>query len=152
VRYSWNRLSSLDSFSTLVMADQPLTRAQDWLTQAQRDLAQARESQAVGRHEWACFAAQQAAEKAVAAACVAQGSNPCAHHSVARLLREVAGKAPAALLDKACVLDNFYVATRYPSAHPEGPPFEHFGRIQSDEAIGFAEEILGLAHDWVGAR
>jgi HEPN domain-containing protein len=40
-------------------------RSRDWLMQAGRDLEQARDSRASGRHEWACFAAQQAAEKAV---------------------------------------------------------------------------------------
>ena len=40
-------------------------RAKDWLAQAERDLEQARSSQDEGRHEWACFAAQQAAEKAL---------------------------------------------------------------------------------------
>jgi HEPN domain-containing protein len=44
-----------------------MDRSADWLAQAERDLAQARESQGSGRHEWACFAAQQAAEKAVKA-------------------------------------------------------------------------------------
>jgi HEPN domain-containing protein len=40
-------------------------RSQDWLRQALRDLEQAEDSRAAGRHEWACFAAHQAAEKAV---------------------------------------------------------------------------------------
>nr|WP_236101971.1 HEPN domain-containing protein [Methylotetracoccus oryzae] len=39
-------------------------RAADWWAQAQRDLEQAADSRTSGRHEWACFAAQQAAEKA----------------------------------------------------------------------------------------
>ncbi len=42
-------------------------RSGDWLAQAGRDLEQARSSQREGRHEWACFAAEQAAEKAVKA-------------------------------------------------------------------------------------
>src|SRR2546425_8190613 len=37
-------------------------RARDWVAQAERDLEQARASQKEGRHEWACFAAQQAAK------------------------------------------------------------------------------------------
>jgi len=37
-------------------------RADDWIDQAARDLEQALASQKEGRHEWACFAAQQAAE------------------------------------------------------------------------------------------
>lgn len=40
-------------------------RAPDWIGQARCDLEQARDSRAAARHEWACFAAQQAAEKAV---------------------------------------------------------------------------------------
>jgi HEPN domain-containing protein len=40
-------------------------RSADWLAQARRDLEQAQDSLAAGRHEWACFAAHQAAAKAV---------------------------------------------------------------------------------------
>lgn len=42
-------------------------RALDWFRQAERDLEHARDSSRAGRHEWACFAAHQAAEKAVKA-------------------------------------------------------------------------------------
>lgn len=42
-------------------------RTRDWFVQAERDLDQARDSQAAARHEWACFASHQAAEKAVRA-------------------------------------------------------------------------------------
>lgn len=37
-------------------------RAPDWLSQAGRDLEQAEDSGRAGHHEWACFAAHQAAE------------------------------------------------------------------------------------------
>lgn len=37
------------------------------ISQAVRDLEQAEDSRLEGRHEWACFAAHQAAEKAVKA-------------------------------------------------------------------------------------
>ncbi len=43
------------------------SRAQDWLRQALRDLEHAEDARKAGRHEWACFAAHQAAEKAVKA-------------------------------------------------------------------------------------
>jgi HEPN domain-containing protein len=43
------------------------TRASDWFNQAVRDLEQAEDSRIAGRHEWACFAAHQSAEKAVKA-------------------------------------------------------------------------------------
>lgn len=42
-------------------------RAADWLNQAIRDLDHAEDCCRAARHEWACFVAQQAAEKAVKA-------------------------------------------------------------------------------------
>jgi len=46
------------------------------------------------------------------------------------------------LREKAKVLDNFYVATRYANGHAEGAPLEHYGPIQSNEAIRYAGEII----------
>jgi HEPN domain-containing protein len=48
------------------------------------------------------------------------------------------------LADKARVLDAYYIATRYANGHPEGPPFEHYGRLQSTEAIRYASEIIAF--------
>lgn len=121
-----------------------MERSRDWLAQAERDLEQARASRADGRHEWACFAAQQAAEKAVKALHLHLGQEAWGH-VVARLLRELPLAPEPSLIDKARVLDNFYVGTRYPNGHPEGPPFEHYGEIQSREAIGYAGEIVEFA-------
>jgi len=36
----------------------------------------------------------------------------------------------------------FYIPTRYANGHPEGAPFEHYGKIQSKDAIDYAGEIL----------
>ena len=121
-------------------------RATDWLAQAERDLEQALDSQRVERHEWACFAAQQAAEKAVKALHLARGQDAWGH-VVARLLRELPVECSQDLIDKARVLDNFYVATRYANGHPEGAPFEHYGRLQSENAIRYAREILEFVRD-----
>lgn len=40
------------------------------------------------------------------------------------------------------MLDDFYVPTRCANGHPEGAPFEHYGPLQSEEAIRHAGEIL----------
>jgi len=45
-------------------------------------------------------------------------------------------------VEKGKVLDNFYVATRYANGHPEGAPFEHYGPLQSAEAIAHARQII----------
>ncbi len=118
-------------------------RARDWLAQAERDLAQARDSQAADRHEWACFAAQQAAEKAVKALHLSLGQEAWGH--VVRMLLEELPDPPAAdLLDRARALDGYYIAARYPNGHAAGAPFEHFGRLQSREAIQHAGAILAF--------
>jgi len=116
-------------------------RSKDWLDQAKRDLDHAFSSKAEKRHEWACFAAQQAAEKAVKALHLALGQEAWGQ-VVARLLMELPSAPPPDLIEKAKVLDNFYVPTRYANAHPEGAPFEHYGPIQSGEAIKYAGEII----------
>ena len=118
-------------------------RDQDWLLQAGRDLDQARDSAAARRHEWACFAAQQAAEKAVKALHLNRGQEAWGH-VVSRLLSELPASVDGAeaLRDKARVLDAYYVAARYANGHTEGPPFEHYGELQSREAIHYAGEIL----------
>lgn len=46
---------------------------------------------------------------------------------VARLLNELPIAVPEELIDKAKVLDAFYIPTRYANGHPGGTPFEHYG-------------------------
>src|SRR5262245_7185516 len=68
-------------------------RAHDWFEQAERDLEHARASQEQNRHEWACFAAQQSAEKAVKALHLGLGQEAWGH-IIARLLVELPVKTP----------------------------------------------------------
>lgn len=53
---------------------------------------------------------------------------------------------PKELIEKGRVLDNFYIPTRYANGHPSGAPFEHYGPLQSGEAIQYASEILEFVH------
>jgi HEPN domain-containing protein len=121
-------------------------RSQDWFKQSLRDLEQARDSQQAGRHEWACFAAHQAAEKAVKALHLFLKQEAWGH-VVNRLLIELPASiaVPQDLLEKATVLDNFYIPTRYANGHPAGAPYEHYGRLQSEQAISYASEIIEFA-------
>ena len=123
-------------------------RSQDWLRQAARDLEQAEDSRAAGRHEWACFAAQQAAEKAVKALHLRLNQEAWGH-DVAGLLKELPPTVPVPpeLVDKALVLDNFYIAPRYPNGHAAGAPFEQYG----EEGIRYAREILEFARAQMAA-
>lgn len=116
-------------------------RSADWFSQAERDLRQAELSKSEQIHEWACFAAQQAAEKAINALHLASGQEAWGH-VVRKLLEELPLEPPPELLEKARVLDSFYIPARYPNGHAEGAAFEHYGEMQSMEAIRYAREIL----------
>ena len=118
-------------------------RSLDWFSQAERDLDQAEDSQQAGRHEWACFASHQSAEKAVKALHLHLKQEAWGH-VVARLLDELRPRidVPQHLIEESRVLDGFYISSRYPNSHPEGAPFQHFGPLQSGDAIRYAREVV----------
>ena len=115
-------------------------RSRDWFAQAERDFAQAKASQAEGRHEWACFAAQQAAEMAVKALHLSLGQRVwgCA---IAPLLEHIPQHG-LDLIEKARVLDDFSAATRDVGQRTQGPPFARYGMEHGDQAIRYAVEIV----------
>src|SRR5437899_4095260 len=84
-----------------------MRRPQDWLRQAELDLATARDNQRAGHHEWACFAAQQAAEKAVKAFHESMGTEAWGH-SVVELLRGLKD-VPGDVMDSGKALDKHYI-------------------------------------------
>ena len=126
-------------------------RSKDWLSQAVRDLNCAKEIQKRGWHEWACFVAQQSAEKAVKALHLSLGQEAWGH-VIGKLLKELPFKISNGLIDKAKILDAHYIPARYANGHPEGAPFEHYGPIQSREAIKYAGEILKFVRKKVAAK
>ena len=113
------------------------------MAQAKRDLEHADKDVSDGYYEHACFESQQAAEKAVKALHLHLGQEAWGH-VVRKLIEELPPSVavPTALLDKARVLDSFYLPTRYANGHPEGSPFEHYGSLQSEEAIKYAGEVI----------
>lgn len=118
-------------------------RARDWLAQAERDLQHARNDLSSGFHEWACFSAHQAAEKALKALHQHLGSEVWGH-SAKRLIDELpAGVVVSpALLDSARVLDRFYIPTRYPNGFDYGKPADYYTETDSRQAIDCAEAIV----------
>ena len=65
---------------------------------------------------------------------------------VAKLLQELPTSLDVEpeLVERARVLDNFYIPARYPDSHPEGSPFEHFGNLQSQSALEYAHSIVAF--------
>jgi HEPN domain-containing protein len=121
-------------------------RAPDWFRQAEADLRHARHALDDGDHEWACFAAQQAAEKAAKAAHAAAGQEAWGH-VITELLDALRPERPEideTLLDRARALDKLYIPTRYPNGLAGGAPADFYTRSEAERAIADAEAVIAV--------
>lgn len=125
-----------------------MNRARDWLNQAFRDLEQARHSAQAGFHEWACFASQQAAEKALKAVYLHLGAEAWGH-SLIMLCHGLKERidVPDELVKSARSLDHYYIPTRYPNGFDAGMPGDYYDDEDSARAIRCAEDILRFCAD-----
>lgn len=124
-------------------------RSKDWLDQAERDIKQAEASLRDGFYEWACFAAQQAAEKAVKALIQSLGGEAWGH-SVAALIDSLPEEVkPNHLRDQALELDQAHIPSRYPNSHPAGFPGKAYTRKIAERLIEYAKEIIAHCEDQV---
>lgn len=120
-----------------------MNRAADWLKQAERDLVVAANEARGGYHEWAAFAAQQGAEKAVKAL-VQSLHGAVRGHGIKEMLQQLAskGEVPEAILDAARELDKVYVTSRYPNGFNSGSPSDYFTEKTSRQLIDYGRQIL----------
>jgi HEPN domain-containing protein len=120
-----------------------VSRARDWFRQSLRDLELAERIMDADYYEWACFVAQQAAEKAVKALYQHLGMEVWGH-SVSRMLEELPDehKPPRELIDKARELDRHYGPTRYPNFHVEGAPADYYSREDAERAVKYARMVI----------
>ncbi len=123
--------------------------AKRWFLQALRDLKAARDSINTGNYEWACFQAQQAAEKAVKALHYAHGRAAWGH-SIVELLDELRDveSVDEDLYVAARELDRHYIPSRYPNAFESGYPGMYYDRPTAERAVEAASRILS----WVRTR
>jgi HEPN domain-containing protein len=115
-----------------------------WRAEADRALAGSRVQAEAGLHNWACFAAEQAAQLATKALLHGLGRGPWGHDLVR--LGELAVDSGVALsrgtLDAMRRLGRHDIPARYPDAHPSGSAGAHYGASDSAEAIRDAEAVL----------
>ncbi|MBI2370375.1 MAG: HEPN domain-containing protein [Deltaproteobacteria bacterium] len=116
------------------------------MRQAEDDLAAARELQGSGRHNLACFMAEQAAVKALRAYLYGCGEEGMLGRGVIDLCNR-AGGFDQGFLDlkrRISILDAYYLPTRYPNFLPSGIPAEVYGRDQARGAMALADEALAF--------
>lgn len=121
-----------------------MNRSRDWMQQAKFDLEHARKSITLGDYDWACFAAHQAAEKAAKAVHLLHGAIAWGHSvmDLIEKLGETVGAIDADLLDVARRPDRYYVAPRYPDAHPAGPSRRYYTESDARQAVADAERVV----------
>jgi HEPN domain-containing protein len=117
-----------------------MRRPRDWFRQAELDFAAASDSLDHHHFEWACFLAQQSAEKAVKALHESEGTEAWGH-SVAGLLAGLHG-APDPVMDAGRALDKHYIPTRYPNSHPEGAPGDLYTEREARQALVDASTVI----------
>ena len=122
--------------------------AKRWLSQARSDINAAEVSLQGESFEWACFQAQQAAEKALKAKWLFHGYDPWGH-SLVRLVKEypddcVKKTLEEELSEAASILDQYYIPTRYPNGLPDLTPHEVFTRRQAAESLELSKAVIGF--------
>jgi HEPN domain-containing protein len=120
-----------------------MERSKDWIFQARGDLAHAQLDVKHGFFDWACFSAQQAAEKAVKAVHSYLGGEAWGH-AVTDLVEALpdAVVVPQSISDAARELDKVYISARYPDALPSGAPRSRFTRSEAERMVGHGQSIV----------
>ncbi len=123
-------------------------RYADWFRQAEADLRHSRNSLQTGDFEWSCFAAHQAAEKAIKAVFLKLGMDAWGHTITALMgnLPDTVTTPSDTLMDYARMLDKFYIPTRYPNGFESGAPTDYYTSEEAHNAIHQAEAILEFCH------
>ncbi len=120
-----------------------------WRKDAASALRSAELQAGAGLHNWACFAAEQAAQLAVKALLHGIGAAPWGHDLEDLARRLVAGGVPvSADLEGALLrLKRHYIPARYADAHPGGAASDQYLESDARAAIADAEAILTFVDD-----
>jgi HEPN domain-containing protein len=120
------------------------SRYSDWFRQALADLRHANNSLNSQDYEWSCFAAHQAAEKALKALFL-KFEMEAWGHTLTALIGNLPAKVPSptpTIIDFARILDKYYIPTRYPNGFDSGAPTDFYTKQEAQTAIQQAGAIL----------
>lgn len=120
-----------------------MNRFNDWLEEAELDFEKCKIDIQYKFYNWACFTAQQSAEKAVKALCMKLGFETWGH-SVTNMLKIIKEKIeiPSEIIEYAQLLDAFYIPTRYPNGFSMGKPSDYYNEKIAKEALNACEKII----------
>lgn len=124
----------------------------DWFEEAKADLKHAEKSLEIGDYSWACFAAQQAAEKALKAAFLTlKRSRAPKTHDLTELSELLKAKLshPKDIMDKLSILSSYYALSRYPNAGLRRPS-RSLTRRAAEEAIRTARGVVRTVGKTIG--
>ncbi|MFX0117387.1 MAG: HEPN domain-containing protein [Candidatus Hodarchaeota archaeon] len=114
------------------------------MSQAKNTLTSAENDMSADFFSWACFKAHQSVEYGLKAALWGNGFS-IRGHSLIELTNQIQLHLKHDLshhYDCFRKLERFYIPTRYADAFVEGAPHTFFGKMDAQEAIACAKEIL----------
>ncbi|MEM4970323.1 MAG: HEPN domain-containing protein [Sulfolobales archaeon] len=122
----------------------------NWLDGARADLRHARKSIEMGDYSWACFASQQAVEKALKALIIHMFGEYARGHDLVKLYRRVRPHVGFSINEGLLArLSSYYTIARYPNAGVERP-YEEIGEDQAREAVEIAEVVINEVSKAIG--
>ncbi|MGV9203566.1 MAG: HEPN domain-containing protein [Promethearchaeia archaeon] len=132
-----------------------MKRYKDWLEQSDEDMAAAKDSKETEHYEWACFQAQQSAEKSLKSLLLYLNIESWGHglvhllKQIDEILKEKYNKQEEGhilkekdILKERCQeLDRHYIQPRYPNGFASGHPAEYYNEKTANRCIEYAEYI-----------
>lgn len=121
------------------------SQALRWLRQAEYDLKEAEKCLADKSFSYACFFAEQAAQKFLKGFLIAKGERFVNIHAIGELLKAAANfdGILMELLQLGQKLDRYYLSSRYPDALPDPAiPAESYGPDEAREALEISRKIF----------
>ena len=126
--------------------------AERWLKTAEEDLQAVDVLLRAGSFAQACFYAQQSGEKAVKALWYRMDADPWGH-SVQKLIADFPEKHTLPDLEqwieRAALLDKFYIPTRYPNGLPDLTPGQVYTRDDARRGLEAARALVSACREWI---
>ncbi len=126
--------------------------AERWLLTGEEDLRAAQALLNAGMYAQACFYSQQSAEKAAKALWYLVDADPWGH-SAQRLIVDFPRRAEIPDVDtwieKAALLDKFYIPTRYPNGLPDLTPGQVYRLEDAVRGLEAARDLVRACREWI---